>query len=57
MRYIRLRQLLSEYVPVSKATIYLWIKQQRFPAPTKFGKTSAWALDAIIEWQKKQEAA
>ncbi|MBW4055959.1 MAG: AlpA family phage regulatory protein [Proteobacteria bacterium] len=42
MKYLRIKQV-QEIVPVSKSTIYQWIKEGRFPAPTKLGeRTSAW---------------
>ena len=54
MRYIRLKQLMAEYVPVGKTTIYQMIKRDNFPAPVKFGKTSAWNLDEVVKWQAEQ---
>jgi prophage regulatory protein len=53
VKYLRIKQV-QQIVPVSKSTIYEWIKQGKFPAPTKLGeRTSAWNEDAVIEFCQK----
>jgi prophage regulatory protein len=53
VKYLRIKQV-QEIVPVSKSTIYQWIKEGRFPAPTKLGeRTSAWEENSIHEFCQK----
>ncbi|EPR30384.1 phage transcriptional regulator, AlpA [Alkalidesulfovibrio alkalitolerans DSM 16529] len=46
-RLLRLPEVLAR-VPVGKSTIWLWVKQNRFPAPVKIGpRTTAWREDDV----------
>ncbi len=46
-KLLRLPQVL-EIVPVSRATIWSWVKDGKFPAPFKLGtRTSVWRSDEI----------
>lgn len=45
-RFVRMREL-TERLQVSRATIYKMIKDGRFPAPIKLGKSSCWPNSAI----------
>lgn len=57
-RLLRLRQVL-EIVPVSPSTLWLWVKQGKFPKPIKLGdKTTVWRftdIEALIK--PKEEGA
>jgi predicted DNA-binding transcriptional regulator AlpA len=60
--YLRLHQIIGDrtampvilpIIPVSKATIYNWVKAGRFPNPTKLGPgTSAWRIADVRAWLK-----
>ena len=46
-RYYRLKQIL-EVIPVSKSSIWQWVKEKKFPKPIKLGaKTTVWRSDSI----------
>jgi len=46
-RLLRLSEVLAR-VPVGKSTIWLWVKQNRFPSPIKIGpRTTAWAENEV----------
>ena len=51
-RYLSIKELQSRY-DVSASTIYEWLKgDEGFPAPRKFGRTTRWSLQALLEWEK-----
>jgi len=35
------------------STIYKYIKENKFPKPVKFGKSSRWKLTDIDQWMQK----
>ena len=41
---------LINIVGFKKSTIYKFIKENKFPRPLKFGKSSRWAKSEINEW-------
>ena len=49
-RLVRLTEL-TQMIGVSRSTIYLMVKQGRFPQPVHFGRTAAWRLAEVIGWQ------
>jgi prophage regulatory protein len=50
----RLAQV-CKYVGLSKSTIYLMIKKDKFPAPVKIGaRAVAWHSDQIAGWIKSR---
>ena len=53
----RLNQLLP-HLPISRSTIWLWVRQNRFPAPIKpFGKAcTLWRREDILAWLSKAGA-
>jgi prophage regulatory protein len=56
-RYIRMPELLANYVPVTRSTLYLWISQKRFPAPYSLGANSvAWRESEVQEWMDSRES-
>lgn len=56
--YIRLAQLVSDVVPVSKATIWRWVKSGDFPAPIKLAEsTTAWKLSDVLDWLQTRAPA
>ena len=50
-RLIRLNEL-RQMIGVSRSTIYLMIKEGRFPQPIHLKRAAAWRLAEIIAWQK-----
>lgn len=54
--FIRMRQLVPGIVPVSKATLWLWVANKTFPAPVKLGPAvTAWRLEDVRRWQAAQK--
>ncbi|WP_432820167.1 helix-turn-helix transcriptional regulator [Trichloromonas sp.] len=47
-RLVSLREITTRY-RVSRATIYSWISQGKFPAPTKMGRSSRWPKSVVDE--------
>ena len=60
-RVIRLAQLASTQsspglLPVSKATIWRWVREKKFPAPFKLGEaTTVWDLDSVERFIAEQQ--
>lgn len=38
-------------VPVSKATLYRYINEGKFPQPRKIGRTSIWTEEDLNSWK------
>ena len=54
--FVRLSGLIggaSPVVPLSRPTIWRKVNEGTFPAPTRFGKITAWPVDAIRAWLKE----
>jgi prophage regulatory protein len=49
--FIRQRKLL-ERIPISKTTLWDWVKRGQFPAPVKLGEgVTAWPVEAVDRWE------
>lgn len=48
-QFIRLNQVIN-LTGLSRASIYNYIQENRFPKPAKFGKNSLWAYHEIQNW-------
>jgi prophage regulatory protein len=46
VRLLRIRQVL-EIVPVSRSTIWQWVRDQKFPAPVRLG-------DRVTVWRETE---
>jgi prophage regulatory protein len=47
---MRLPQVLT-YIPVSKATMWRWVKAGTFPAPVKLSSNvTAWRVENVRRW-------
>ena len=45
------KELLSR-LPIVRSTLQQWVRERRFPAPTKIGPgRKAWFVDEIVAWQ------
>lgn len=61
-RVIRLAQLASTkssqgLLPVSQATIWRWVRQNKFPAPFKLGEgTTVWSAEAVEQFVAAQQS-
>ena len=60
--FLRIKQIVAPgCVPVSKSTIYRWIKEGRFPAPVRLqkgkerkrGDASVWRVSDVEKWLKE----
>jgi predicted DNA-binding transcriptional regulator AlpA len=50
-RYLRQRDLLTNYLPFSATTLWRKIKQGDFPAPIKLSPgITAWRLNEVNDW-------
>jgi prophage regulatory protein len=62
-RYFRVTDLTTEgdrqgLLPVSKNTIWRWVREGKFPAPIKLGiRTTVWDSEAVELFIEKQGAA
>lgn len=49
--YTRQNQLIPGIVPISKSTLWAWVKDGKFPKPVKLGpRTTAWKVSEIRDW-------
>jgi len=63
-RFLRLPQIIGNpkasppilpLVPIKKSTLWLWIKQKRFPSPLKLGKrVTVWRSEDVEQWMREQ---
>jgi prophage regulatory protein len=55
--YIRQAQLL-QFIPISPATLWRWVKSGHFVAPSKLSeRVTAWDCGAVRNWMERQSAA
>jgi prophage regulatory protein len=47
--FMRCHEVL-ELVPIGRSTLYQWVKEKRFPAQVKNGKTSFWRREDVMAW-------
>jgi predicted DNA-binding transcriptional regulator AlpA len=53
-RLIRLPEVL-QLVPIAKSTWWLWVSQEKAPAPIKLGpRVTCWRLSAVLEFIGKE---
>jgi prophage regulatory protein len=49
--YTRQSRLLREFMPISHATLWRWVKAGKFPAPVKLGeRVTAWRNEDLHSW-------
>lgn len=56
--YVRLAQLLGPRgpVPISRSTLFVYVRDGRFPAPVKLGpRITAWRVEDINAWMAARE--
>ena len=46
---LRIKHLTNK-LSMSKSTIWLWIRNNKFPKPTKINGISVWRSEAIDQW-------
>lgn len=57
MRILRL-PMVSELTGLPKSTLYLYIKQAKFPRPIKLGARSVgWIKEEVEDWLKERKRA
>lgn len=50
MRMLRIKQVL-ELIPVSKSTLWQWVKEGKFPVPTKLSsRCTVWLEEDILNF-------
>jgi prophage regulatory protein len=55
--YIRQAQLL-QFIPISPATLWRWVKSGHFVAPSKLSeRVTAWDCGAVQKWMEHHAAA
>tara|TARA_Y100001958_G_C21246319_1_gene576699 strand:+ start:4206 stop:4430 length:225 start_codon:yes stop_codon:yes gene_type:complete len=50
---LRIKHLTNK-LSMSKSTIWLWIRNNKFPKPTKINGISVWRSETIDQWIDKQ---
>lgn len=56
-RYASDKQL-SDFLEVSRQTIWRWVREGKFPAPIKLGPNcTRWRLSDVQAWEVSREAA
>ena len=54
--YLSLQDILRA-IPISKATLYRWVAESRFPKPVRLGpRRSAWLSSEVAQWQADRAA-
>lgn len=57
MKYLSDKSIAERY-GVSRATVWRWVREGRFPAPLKIGQgCTRWKLSDLEAWEAKQEGA
>ncbi|ADG94086.1 phage transcriptional regulator, AlpA [Arcobacter nitrofigilis DSM 7299] len=52
--FIRIQDVMKK-TGIARSTIWLWVKENRFPKPVKLSpRITVWEEDKIQEWQKTQ---
>jgi prophage regulatory protein len=53
--YIRIGQIVPNLVPISRATLWRYVRAKKFPAPRKLGaNVTAWRVIEVKQWLLKQ---
>jgi len=56
-KFIRLAQLVPDVIPVSRSTIWRWVRRKAFPRPVKLApRVTAWRWSDVEAWLSKQAA-
>lgn len=61
-RFFRARELASTpehggRYPISRATLWRWVKRGQFPAPVRLScGVTAWPVEAIESWEQQRKA-
>ena len=50
-RYLTLKEVLARY-KIARGTVYNNVRNGKFPAPLKFGKSSRWRLSELAAWER-----
>lgn len=48
--YLTLKEVLARY-KIARGTVYNNVRNGKFPAPLKFGKSSRWRLSELLSWE------
>lgn len=48
---------IAERLAISRSAIYAWVKDGRFPAPTKLGRNSRWITSEVNAWVEERRPA
>jgi prophage regulatory protein len=57
MKYLRLKEVL-EILPISKSTVWQWVKEGKFPVPIRLSlRCTVWEVSVIEQFVKNYEAA
>lgn len=57
---LRLPAVLADYAPVSRATLYRWVAEGKFPKPIDIGgngRTTAWIASEVEAWVSERVEA
>jgi predicted DNA-binding transcriptional regulator AlpA len=48
--FIRSKQLVPGIIPISRATLWNWVRDGKFPAPRKMVGVTAWKCEDVHAW-------
>ncbi len=50
-RFLRLSEIVPHMIPVTRATLWRWVRKGTFPAPNKFvARPRLWLLSEVVAW-------
>jgi len=53
-RLITLTELLADYVPFDRTTMWRWIRDGKFPPPLRIASRLRWRLSVVQKWISEQ---
>ncbi len=57
MKYLSDKYLAERY-EITRATVWRWVREGKFPAPVKIGANcTRWRLSDVEKWETQQEGA
>jgi prophage regulatory protein len=58
VRYVRLAQLVPDLIPVSRTTIWRWVRANKFPAPIKLTRgVTVWLWAEVNAWLSERTSS
>lgn len=56
--FVREAQLVPGLIPVSRATLWAWVKSEQFPSPVRLSPgCTAWRVEDVRRWMDERPSA